>query len=495
MERILGLTQVRVRIAPAPSGSLHIGNVRTALYNWLFARQKGGVFVLRVEDTDPSRVSPEHYQTIQDDLRWLGLDWDEGPGAGGLYGPYLQTERLELYAQAARTLIESGHAYRCYCAPEELKARRKQALAEGKTPRYDRRCYRLTESERAAFESEGRTWAVRLLVPDQGTIAYQDLVLGEVSFQSADLDDVVIVRSDGRPLYNLAATLDDGLMEITHVVRGLDLQSATPYQILLHRALGNPVPTYAHVPLVYGPGGQPLSKRFGGESVQTFRSLGYLPDALINYLALLGWGTADQTILSRDELVQRFELDKVHASPANIDPDRLDWMNGEYIRMLEDSDLAGMLGPWLARGGLVGDPPSDDERGKISAAAPLVKTRIERLDGATELVRGIFADIDLDRGLIDKAMGEAHVPTLLDRAIQSLSRLEPWSRDGIEAALRSIQTDLDLKPKRAFMPFYAAIMGSTVSAPIFDSMEIIGRETCLERLKRARDKFASPSDC
>lgn len=478
---------VRVRLAPAPSGSLHIGTARTALYNWLFARKHSGVFVLRVEDTDPSRVSPEHYQTIQDDLRWLGLDWDEGPGIGGPYGSYLQTERLRLYQEAAKKLIDDGHAYRCYCTAEELDARRKAALAAKRTPRYDRRCYRLSDQERAAYEAEGRPSAVRLLVPDEGSTSYDDIVLGEVTFENADLDDIVFMRSDGRPLYNLAASVDDGLMAITHVIRGLDLQSATPYQIIIHERLGNPIPRYAHIPLVFGPGGKKLGKRFGGESVNTFRSLGYLPETLINYLALLGWGTADQTILSRDDLIARFELEKVHASPANIDADRLDWMNGEYIRMLDDSDLAGMLGPWLARAELVGEPPSDEESSKIAAVAPLVKTRIDRLDKAADLVKGIFGDVKMDPGSVEKVMREPHVPQLLDRAIESLRELDPWSRDSIEGALRAIQTDMDLKPKRAFMPFYVAISGSTVSAPIFDSMEIIGREKCLERLGRAKE--------
>jgi glutamyl-tRNA synthetase len=480
---------VRVRIAPAPSGSLHIGNARTALYNWLFARKHAGVFVLRVEDTDPSRVFEEHYQTIQNDLRWLGLGWDEGPGVGGPYGPYLQTERLQLYGDAAKKLIEGGHAYRCYCTPEELKARREQARAEGRTPRYDRRCHRLPDEERARFESEGRPWAVRLLAPDEGMVEYEDVVLGKVSFENADLDDVVLVRSDGRPLYNLAASVDDGLMEISHVIRGLDLQSATPYQILIHQRLGNAIPTYAHIPLVFGPGGKKFAKRFGGESVETFRSLGYLSDALINYLALLGWGTADQTILSRDGLVAKFELEKVHASPANIDPDRLDWMNGEYLRMLGDEELAEMLVPWLAGAGLVSDPPSDEEHARIAAIAPLVKTRIVRLDQAADYALPVLGEPRIDERDFDQIMRQPHVATQLEKSIALLQGLSGWRRDAIEEALRRVQIEMELKPKTAFAPFYVAITGSRVGLPIFDSMEIIGREKCLERLQRAREQL------
>lgn len=440
-----------------------------------------------MEDTDPTRVFQQHYQTIQDDLRWLGLEWDEGPEVGGSYGPYFQTERLELYAEAVQRLIEAGHAYRCYCTPEELKARRAEALAAGRTPRYDRRCHRLTEQERAQFESEGRPSAVRLLVPDEGTVEYEDVVLGGVSFDNSDLDDVVLVRSDGRPLYNLAASVDDGLMHISHVVRGLDLQSATPYQILIHQRLGNPIPTYAHIPLVFGPGGKKLAKRFGGESVETFRSLGYLSDALINYLALLGWGTADQTILSREELIAKFELEKVHASPANIDPDRLDWMNGEYIRMLEDSELAAMLVPWLVGSELVSDPPSDEERAKITAIAPLVKTRIERLDQVANYARPILGEPQPNERDVEQILGQPHVAEQLDKSIALLRNLSEWKRDAIEEALRRVQTEIELKPKTAFAPFYVAITGSKVGLPIFDSMEIIGREKCLERLEWARE--------
>lgn len=477
--------RVRVRIAPAPSGSLHIGVARTALYNWLFARRHGGVFILRVEDTDPSRAFPEHYQTIQDDLRWLGLDWDEGPAVGGPYAPYLQTERLDLYREAASKLVEAEAAYRCYCTPEELKQRRETAIAAKKRWRYDRRCLKLMETERKAFEAESRPWALRLLVPDDGETSFDDMVTGEVTFRHDDLDDIILVRSDGRPLYNLAATVDDGLMEITHVVRGLDLQSSTPYQIIVHKTLGSRVPRYAHVPLVYGPGGQPLSKRYGGDSIQTFRSLGYLPEAMVNYLALLGWGTADQTILGRDELVRRFELEKVHASPANIDSDRLDWMNGEYIRKLADEDLARLIEPFLAREGLLHDPPADEERSKLETAATAIKTRIERLEQAPDLVRSWFTDVEPDPRDVERVMREAYVPDLLEHVRTALQGLEEWNQRVIEDALRGVVEEMELKPKAAFRPLYVAITGRAASAPLFDAMTAIGKERSLERLRRA----------
>jgi len=477
---------VRVRIAPAPSGSLHVGNVRTALYNWLFARHNGGVFMLRVEDTDPSRVVEEHYKTIQEDLSWLGLDWDEGPGVGGPYEPYLQSERLDIYKDAADKLQELGVLYRCYCTPEELAAKRQAAMEAKRPPRYDRRCLQLSDKERSQFESEGRPFVMRIRTPDEGTTSFTDMVTGEVSFDNQELDDVVVVRSDGRPLYRLAVSVDDGIMKITHVIRGLDLQSSTPHQIIMLEALGYDVPVYAHLPMVKGPGGRPLGKRFGGESLQTFRELGYLPETMMNYLALLGWGLADQTIISRDELVEKFEISNVHASPANIDPDRLDWMNGEYIRGLDGADLAERLMPWLAKAGLVTDTKSDEQKQLVRTITPLVQTRIDRLDKAADQVRGIFTDPDIDPMAAERALKDEYVAELLDKTAQKIGGLEDWSRDSIEAALREIQTEMGLKPKKAFVPFYVAVHGSTVGAPIFESIELIGKEKFLHRLQKAR---------
>lgn len=477
---------VRVRIAPAPSGSLHVGNVRTALYNWLFARHNGGVFMLRVEDTDPSRVVEEHYKTIQEDLSWLGLDWDEGPGVGGPYEPYLQSERLDIYKDATDKLQELGVLYPCYCTPEELAAKRQAAMEAKRPPRYDRRCLQLSDKERSQFESEGRPFVMRIRTPDEGSTSFTDMVTGEVSFDNQELDDVVVVRSDGRPLYRLAVSVDDGIMKITHVIRGLDLQSSTPHQIIMLEALGCDVPLYAHLPMVKGPGGRPLGKRFGGESLQTFRELGYLPETMMNYLALLGWGLADQTIIGRDELIEKFEISNVHASPANIDPDRLDWMNGEYIRGLDESDLAERLMPWLAKAGLVTETESDEQKHLVKVITPLVQTRIDRLTEAPDLVRGIFTDPEIDPVAAERGLNDDYVEELLEKASQKLAALEEWNRVSIENALRELQTEMGLKPKKAFVPFYVAVHGSTVGAPIFESIELIGKEKFLQRLEKAR---------
>lgn len=478
---------VRVRIAPAPSGSLHIGNARTALYNWLFARHHRGAFVLRIEDTDQTRVKEEFVQLLIDEMRWLGLDYDEGPDVGGPFAPYRESERLETYREAGDRLAEDGFVYRCYCTPEELKQRREGALAEGRKPGYDGRCFRLSDAERQGFEAEGRRWVLRFHVPDEGETTYEDLILGPVTVEYSEIEDFPILRQNGFPLYVMGAAVDDALMEITHVIRGMDLQSAAPRQVLLLGALGHEPPRYGHIPLVLGQGGKPLSKRYGGGSVEWYRDRGFLPEAVINSLALLGTGFGDETILSRDEMVEHFSLDKVHASPAALNEEKLDWMNGEYIRMLDVADLADRLEPWLVGAGVVGDPPSASEHERIRQVVPLAQTRIKRLEEAVPYARPLFSEeVELDPASFEKVMREPHVAELLDEALAALRALDPWGRDGVEGALRKIQEGMGLKPKTAFLPFYVAITGSRVGLPIFDSMEILGREKSLERLARAR---------
>jgi glutamyl-tRNA synthetase len=486
---------VRVRIAPAPSGSIHVGNARTALYNWLFAKGLGGVFVLRIEDTDRSRVTEEAYHAVLEDLRWLGLDWDEGPETGGPHAPYRQSERLDLYREAVQRLVDGGHAYRCYCTKEELDAKRKAALAERRRPGYDGRCRLLTEADRAAFEAEGRPWVLRFRTPDEGSTTFPDLVTGSVSVEHAEIDDFTIMRRDGSPLYNLAVSVDDGTMGMTHVIRGLDIQSSTPRQILLHHALGNAVPAYGHIPLIVGPDRQPLSKRHGDTSVTWYREHGYVPEAVVNYLALLGWGSGDETIFSKRDLVERFSIEGVNASPAMFDQRKLTWMNGEYIRRMDDAELVRRIEPWMARGGLMADPPSDEERSRLGAAVPLVKTRMERLDEAPgpHHLQSLFADVEPDPAALDKVMRDPHVPELLTRAEAAVRDVQPWGHERIKDVLSAIQADMGLKPKTAFQPIRVAICGTTVSPPLFESMEVIGRERCLHRLQRARQLVASVS--
>lgn len=476
---------MRVRAAPAPSGSLHVGNVRTFLYNWLHARHNGGKFVLRIEDTDASRFTEESYDAVLEDLKWLKLNWDEGPEVGGPTAPYRQSERAGLHRAAAGRLLESGAAYRCYCTAEELKVRREQAMALQRRPGYDGRCYSLTAEQRAQYQAQGTPSVVRVHVPDQGRIVFEDLVIGTVSTDFEQIDDFAIVRSDGAALYHLAVVVDDGLMGITHVIRGDDLLSNTPKQILLHEALGNAVPTFGHVPQVLGPDRKPLSKRHGSASIDDFRSAGYLPDALVNYLALLGWGTADDTIMGREELIRRFSIEDAHPSPAMFDLKKLDWLNGEYIRMTPDDELTRLVTPWYVKEGLVSQPPSADQRTKIVAATPLIRTRMRRLEEAPSLVRGLFVRPEADAAAVLKVMSQDHVPDQIGRSITALSAMEVWDKQNLEAALRAVAEEMGLKPRTAFAPFYLAISGSAVSAPIFDLMALLGRQECLERLRRS----------
>ncbi|MDQ4149147.1 MAG: glutamate--tRNA ligase [Actinomycetota bacterium] len=480
--------KVRVRAAPAPSGSLHVGNVRTFLFNWLYARHRGGTFVLRIEDTDPSRFSEDAYQAVLEDLRWLGLEWDEGPEVGGPHDPYRQSLRGELYATRAAQLVESGSAYRCYCTPEELRQRREQALAEGRRPGYEGRCRALTPGEIERFEAEGRPAALRFKVPIAGEIVFHDLVIGRVATALDQIDDFVIVRSDGGVLYNLAVVVDDAEMAISHVIRGDDLLSNTPKQILLHEALGADPPSYAHLPQVLGADRKPLSKRHGSTSVSDFREEGYLPEALVNFLALLGWGTAHDNLLTKRELIERFTIEDVHPSPAMFETPKLDWMNGEYIRMLDDEDLTRRLEPWYVKAGLVQDDPSEEERKKIAAATPLVQTRIKKLSEAPSLVKGLFVEVEMDPAAVAKVMRAAHVPELIRRSADALENLDSWGKESVETALRGVAEDMGLKPRTAFGPIYVAISGSTVSAPIFDLIALIGKQDSVRRLRVAEAK-------
>jgi glutamyl-tRNA synthetase len=476
---------LRVRAAPAPSGSLHVGNVRTFLFNWLYARHLGGTFVLRIEDTDPARFSEEAFTAVLQDLKWLSLEWDEGPEVGGPYGPYRQSERSHLYAAAVSRLLESGWAYRCFCTAEELAQRRAEARAEGRPPGYDGRCRNLTADQIRRYEKEGRPAAVRFRLPEQDAVVFEDLVIGEVSTNVDRLDDFAIARSDGAALYNLAVVVDDGMMQISHVIRGDDLLSNTPKQILLHGALGNPIPRFAHLPQVLGPDRKPLSKRHGSTSISEFRQAGYLPEALVNFLALLGWGTAGDTILSVDELTTMFDIEDVHPSPAMLDPAKLDWMNGEYIRQLPEKELTRRLEPFYAGAGLISVPPSPEERQKVEAATPLVHTRMRRLAEAPDLVRGLFTEVEMDPAAVERVMREPHVPEFLKRAADALDSLDPWSKEGVEAVLRSVAEEVGVKPRKAFGPVYVAISGSTVSAPVFDLIALLGREESVRRLRKA----------
>jgi glutamyl-tRNA synthetase len=457
---------------------LHVGNVRSALFSWLWARHSGGSFVLRVEDTDASRVTEESVRGVLDDLRWLGLGWDEGPEVGGPHGPYRQSERRHVYAEMAERLLASGHAYRCYCTPEELDERNTQQLARGGPPGYDGRCRDLSDDERARFETEGRTPVLRFRMPDDEQVVH-DLVKGEVRWAPGELRDFVIARSDGSPVFLLAVAVDDMLMEVTHVVRGDDLLASAPRNARVIEALGGTPPAYAHVPQVLGPDRKPLSKRHGSTSVQAFREQGYLPEAMVNYLALLGWSPGDdREVLSRQDLIGAFDLARVSSNPAAFDTEKLTWLNNRYIQSLDDDDLAARCVHFLVEAGVGVDPVV------LRHAMPLVKERMKTLAEVVDLLTFLFSDDivpnEKARGLLQKAPDG-----YLKEAADALDALSAWDAEQIAVTLDGVAERAGLNRTKGWQPIRAAVTGSNVSPPLPESLALLGRERTVERLRAA----------
>ncbi|MDI3316875.1 MAG: glutamate--tRNA ligase [Bacillota bacterium] len=500
------MSNVRVRFAPSPTGYLHLGGARTALFNWLFARHHGGVFVLRIEDTDRQRSTEASVRAITDGLRWLGLDWDEGPGAGGAYGPYFQSQRQEAYRQAAASLLERGLAYRCYCTPEELEERRKQALAEGRAPRYDRRCLRLGAAERERLEREGRRPALRLLAPDEGITVVHDLVRGDVEFANAAvMDDFVIVKSDGFPTYNFAAVVDDAAMRITHVLRAEEHLSNTPKQLAVYRALGLEPPAFGHLPMILAPDRSKLSKRHGAIAVEEFRDRGYLPEAMVNYLALLGWSPGgEEEFFTRDELVARFDLDRVSRQPAIYDVEKLTWMNAHYLREADLGRLADLTAPFLERAGLAapgalaGPGP---ERQRLEGVLAAGRDRVRTLGEVPEAFPYFWrapAPEDFDPKGVRKhflspapAAAETGAPALppaperLRAAAAALESLPAWDEARAEAAFRALCEARGWKTGQLFHPVRLAVSGRTVGPSLFALLTLLPRQEVVRRLRDA----------
>ena len=479
------MSGVRVRIAPSPTGPLHIGTARTALFNFLFARRHGGTFVLRLEDTDQARSTADHEKDILDSLHWLGLEWDEGPAVAGgeergQYGPYRQTARLALYAEAAERLLREGTAYPCYCTPEELEADRRAQEAARLSPRYVGRCASLTADERRAREAEGRRPAIRFRI-EPGFVAFDDLVRGRVEFDAGALGgDLVIVRADGMPLYHFTVVVDDAAMEISHVIRGEDHLSNTPKHILLFRALGHPEPAFAHLPLILNPDRTKMSKRKSQTAVADYIAEGFVREALVNYLALLGWSTGtEEEILSLDELAARFDLDAVQKGGAIFDRQRLEWLNGQWIRRLADDDLADRLAPFLEAehvAGRIDRTPSHDE---ILALLPMVRERLPVLGAIGDLVGFLFVDaLPLDPALLVPKRWDA-ATTLAgpgggpggDRG----GRAGRLHRRAAGGALRALAEDRGWKAGDLFMAIRVALTGRTATPPLFETMVALGR--------------------
>jgi glutamyl-tRNA synthetase len=473
---------VRTRFAPSPTGFLHVGTARTALYSYLFARRGGGQFVVRIEDTDTQRNVASSAEAIVDGLRWLGLDWDEGYAKGGPHEPYVQTERLDRYRAATNALVAHGDAYLCYCTPEELEQRRKAAEARGLPPGYDGHCRGLSAEQVRAYEAEGRKPAVRFRLPDEGETVVHDLIRGTVRFDNATLTDFVILRANGVPTYHFSAVYDDVDMGITHVIRGEDLFPSTPKHVHVFRALGRPTPpAFAHLPLIVGPDRRKLSKRRDKVSVQAFRDDGYLPEAMVNYLALLGWSLDDHTeLFTLADLERLFSLERVSRNPAAFDTKKLDALNGHYLRRLAPADFAARALPFVRQHGF---PDADPEL--LTRAAPLVMERVTRLDEVPGMVGFLLDDeVALDPAAAAKVLTEEG-RAFLAEAAKRLGEVESWTAAAIEDTLRGLQEERGLKPKTAFQPVRLAVTGRLVSPPLFESMELLGKPRSLARLERA----------
>ncbi len=479
-------SSVRVRFAPSPSGDLHVGNIRTALYDWAYARHTGGTFVFRIEDTDSARVTDEYIAAAVESMRWLGLDWDEGPDKGGPYGPYRQSERLDLYKEWAQRFVDSGHAYLCYESTEEAEARVERQKAAKEAPSYDGHSRNLTPEQRAAYEAEGRKPVVRFKMPE-GTTTFTDLIRGEVTFENNLIPDFVLMRADGSPLYTLAVAVDDVLMKITHVVRGEDLLSSTPRQIAVYRGMGlaeEDFPVFAHLPFVMGSDNSKLSKRHGAVNISQYRADGYLPEAMCNYLALLGWsfGDGEREEFDKAEMAEAFTLDRVNKSAARFDPKKLDSINAAWVRRLDAADLQGRILPFLQRAGLIGEEPSQEDLRLLAGGAPLVQERMVRLDEAAGMLGFLFkAD---DAVVIEDDARPQLDASVLEASIKALEELGEFTTPEIEAALRAALIEgLGLKPKVAFGAVRVALTGRRVSPPLFESMELLGRDRTLLRLR------------
>ena len=486
------LHPVRARFSPSPTGIPHVGMARTALFNWAFARHNKGAFVYRIEDTDASRDSEESYDALLDALRWLGLDWDEGPEVGGPYGPYRQSERRDIHADVAQKLLAAGELYEAYSTNDEVDARHRAA---GRDPKlgYDNFDRDLTPDQRAAYRLEGREPVLRLRMPDED-ITFTDLVRGEITFPAGSVPDPVLVRANGDPLYTLTNPVDDAMMRITHVVRGEDLLPSTPRQIALYAALrrigvAEFTPSFGHLPLVSGEGNRKLSKRDPQSNLFLYRDRGFLPEGLLNYLALLGWSIADdRDVFSLAEMVEAFDIGKVNANMARFDLKKAEAINGAHLRALPADEFVTRVTPYLTSAGLLSGQPTEAELATLHTIAPLVQERITVLSEAAGMLAFLFTDEESftpEAESVAKALGPDARP-VLEVAIAALDALPEWTVTGIEDALKAALVDgLGLKPRKAFAPVRVAVTGRTVSPPLYESMALLGRERTMGRLRSA----------
>jgi len=480
------LSTVRVRFAPSPTGPLHIGGARSALFNWLFARRYRGTFIVRIEDTDVDRSFRRSEENILEALRWLGLNWDEGVQVGGPHGPYRQTERLELYRRYASLLLQSGRAYRCYCTEEELAAEREALMARGELPRYLGSCRGLTPADCAGLEAEGRKPVIRFRVPENRVIHIADLVRGDVSFECAGIGDFIIVKSDGIPTYNYAVVVDDHTMAVSHVIRAEEHLPNTPRQILLYEALGWEPPEFAHVSLILGEDRSKMSKRHGATAIEQYQARGYLPEALVNFLALLGWSPGgEEEVLSLDELKRQFSLDRVSKSPAVFDLDKLNWLNGHYIRQAPLERITALALPYLVRAGYITTPLSPEELERVGMMVNSVRKYLSFLEEITEHVKIYFERVGVRDEEARRVLAGEQVPAVFGALKDKLAAGGELTTPGARAALKEVGKVLGVKGPQIYMPVRVALSGDTHGPELDKIMAILGKDEVIRRLEQA----------
>lgn len=483
------MSTVRVRFAPSPTGYLHVGGARTALFNWLYARHHKGVFVLRIEDTDLARSTDEATQVILDALEFLGLDWDEGPNRGGDYGPYYQSERLDIYQEYAKKLMELDRAYECYCTPEELDQRRQEQIKAGQPTRYDQRCSQLTEAEKEAFRAEGRVPVIRFRALETGETVVHDIIRGDVHFENTQIDDFVIYKSDGMPTYNFAVVVDDALMKITHVIRGEDHLSNTPKQIQIYEALDFPIPEFAHIPMILGPDKALLSKRHGATSVMQFHDDGYLPDAMVNYLSLLGWGYDDsQTIFSKEDLIEKFSLERVSKNPAVFDLQKLEWMNGVYIRELSLEDFYQVALPFWQKAGFLPEDVSPEQKDYAMRILKELQSRIKLVGDVVDLAYYFFEDdyVYIEE-VVRKILGKPQTEAILNYVHEVISTVPALDEEHVKPLFTAGLEKYGIKMGEMIQPVRVALTGTNISPGIYEVLELLGRERVLARIEKTLD--------
>lgn len=478
-------SKLKVRFAPSPTGPFHIGGARSALFNWLVARHAGGTFLVRVEDTDLKRSSKESEENIKDSLKWLGLDWDEGIDIGGPNGPYRQTERLDIYKKVVQRLLDEGKAYYCYCSEEELEASREKQLKEGRTPVYDDHCRNLTEEQIAQYQKEGRKPVIRLKVRKEGVFAFDDMVRGHVEFQASGVGDFIIVKSDGIPVYNFAVVIDDTLMGVTHVIRAEEHLSNTPRQLAIYEALGAKIPKFGHISLILGADHKKMSKRHGATSVTEYRNLGYLPEAMVNYLALLGWAPkGEQEIFTIDEMIKQFSMKRVSSNDAVFDIEKLNWINFQYMKKLSPEELLNLTLPFIAKAGYVTLPLSEEKKEWLTEVVWYVRDHLYYGAQVAENVKLFFEELqDITDEECLRIMKKETSKIMISAFADALLQLETFDEASVKKAFTSLMKENGIKGRDAFEPVRIALTGSTHGPGLYDMIVLFGKDKSVKRLQ------------